>query len=136
MLRIFLLASILASCVSPTGPRHTDVDRARQTWLASNAASYTFEVALASSWMPRTGYYRVRVADRAVAAAIDPSGKTIEGFTLTIDEIWDRLLAARVRGELNSALFDSRGVPVEADTGPWPVDGGVHYSVRRFARTG
>jgi hypothetical protein len=52
----------------------------------------------------------------------------------TIDEIWNRILDARERGQLNSAQFDRQGVPVESDMGPWPVDGGVHYSVRAFTK--
>jgi hypothetical protein len=133
--RVVLFAPLLAACVTLTEPRHTDVDRARQAWLASNATSYTFEVAIATSWVQRTGYYRVSIDQKQVVAAFDPTGKALDGFTLTIEEIWDRLLDARSNGQLNSALFDTRGVPVEADMGPWPVDGGVHYSVRRFRRT-
>jgi hypothetical protein len=83
-------------------------------------------------WAPKSGYYRVNVIDRKVASATDPAGKPLQSFTLTVDVIWDRLLAAQAVGELNSALFDRRGVPVETNYGPWPVDGGVHYSVRRF----
>jgi hypothetical protein len=130
-----LVAALVASCSTATEPLHDDVDLARQAWLASQATSYSFEVATATSWTPKSGYYRVRVADKKVVAASDASGKPIENFSLTIDEVWDRLLAARVKGELNSALFGRHGVPVETDIGPWSVDGGAHYSVRRFVRT-
>ena len=129
------LAALLASCSSATEPRHSDVDLARQAWLASQATNYSFEVAIATSWTPKSGYFRVRVADKKVVAASDANGKPVETFSLTIDAVWDQLLAARAKGELNSALFNSHGVPVETDMGPWPVDGGVHYSVRRFAKT-
>jgi hypothetical protein len=128
-----LLTAFATNCSSPTEPLHDDVALAREVWLASAPASYTFEVAIATSWVPKSGYFRVQVEGKQVVAATDPTGKPLEDFSLTIDEIWDRLLAARSRGELNSALFDRRGVPVETDMGPWPVDGGVHYSVRGFA---
>jgi hypothetical protein len=59
----------------------------------------------------------------------------VANFTLTVDTIWEMLLAARASGELNSAVFNQRGVPVEADMGPWPVDGGVRYSVRNFTES-
>jgi hypothetical protein len=129
-----LLAALLASCSSSTEPRHSDVDLAREAWLAGQATSYTFEVAIATSWTPKSGYFRVRVENKMVVAATDASGQPADNFTLTIDELWDRLLGARARGELNSALFNRRGVPVETDMGPWPSDGGVHYSVQRFAQ--
>jgi len=95
--------------------------------------AYTFEVATASSWLPRSGYYRVQVSNGQVVAARDSSGQAVADFGITVDGIWDELLEHRARGELNSARFDERGVPVEVDMGPWAVDGGVHYSVRNFA---
>jgi hypothetical protein len=101
-------------------------------WLTSEITDYSFEVAIATSWVPKSGYYSVNVVDKKVDIAIDASGKPVEDFTLTVDGIWDGLLAARAIGQLNSARFNSRGVPIETDWGPWPVDGGVHYSVRRF----
>ena len=128
----FALAVTQLYCSDPAAP-HNDVDAARRVWLASNVRNYTFEVAAASSWVPRSGFYQVRVADRRVITAVDSAGKPAANFTLTIDEIWDRLLAARAQGQLNSVVFNERGVPIETDMGPWPVDGGVHYSVRSFA---
>lgn len=127
------IAATLLGCSKPTEPRHADVDLARSVWLADHPRAYTFEVATASSWFPKSGYFLVQVSDGQVLAASDSTGKAVTNFTLTVDGIWDRLLAARARGELNSALFNQRGVPVESDMGPWPVDGGVHYSVRNFA---
>jgi hypothetical protein len=132
---VAVLGSALAGCSTPTEPTHSDVGRARIAWLATQATSYTFEVAIETSWVPKSGYYRVEVRDKVVIAAREENGNPAPGFSLTIDEIWDRLLDARERGELNSALFGRHGVPVEADMGPWPVDGGVRYSVRRFVKT-
>jgi len=127
------VAATLLSCSGATEPRHADVDLARSVWLANHPQAYSFEVATASSWFPKSGYFRVQVSNGQVVAASDSAGHAIANFTLTVDLIWDQLLAARARGELNSALFNQRGVPVESDMGPWPVDGGVHYSVRIFA---
>ena len=115
-----------------TEPVHDDVDRARRDWLARDVRTYSFEVSTTTSWFPPTGYVRVQVTNRQVASATAPDGAPIASFTLTIDEIWNRILDARTRNEVNSVSFDSRGVPVETDLGPWPVDGGAHYSVRAF----
>lgn len=125
-------ATALLSCSGATEPRHVDVDLARTVWLTNHPRAYSFEVATATSWFPKSGYYRVQVSDGQVVAARDSSGKVVDNFSLTVDGIWDQLLAARAKGELNSAFFNQRGVPVESDMGPWPVDGGVHYSVRNF----
>ena len=128
-------AAVLASCSRPVEPLHSDIDVARRTWLASNATSYSFEVAISSSWFPQGGTYRVRVEDREVVSASHVAGGTVANFSLTVDDIWDGLLAARAQGQLNSVLFDTAGVPVESDYGVWEVDGGVHYSVRAFVKS-
>jgi uncharacterized protein DUF6174 len=127
--------AILGCSETATEPRHTDVDLARSVWLTSHPQAYSFEVATASSWFPSAGYYRVRVSNGQVISATDPTGKPVANFTLTVDTIWDYVLAARARGELNSAVFNQRGIPVEADMGPWAVDGGVRYSVRNFTQS-
>ena len=131
-----LVASALligCSAATTTEPLHSDVDRARAAWLAEGATSYSFELATESSWFPKGGYVAVEVRGGRVVASVAPVGQpSPSGLPPTIDEIWDRILEARTRGELNSAQFDTRGVPVESDMGPWPVDGGVHYSVRAF----
>jgi hypothetical protein len=133
------LASMLASAwligCGTTEPLHSDVDLARRAWLSGRATNYSFEIATTSSWFPQSGYVRVQVTDGRVVAAIAPDGtpKPLSSQP-TIDELWDRILAARDRGELNSADFDLHGVPIETDTGPWPVDGGMHYSVRGYTR--
>jgi len=89
-------------------------------------------VAFASSWSPMSGYTRVQVHDGEVVEATDSAGTPLDDFTTTVDSLWNRLLAARERGELNSASFDRHGVPVKFDYGPWEVDGGVGYWVRNF----
>lgn len=132
---IVAVAAALLNCSGTTEPRHTDVDLARSAWLGNHPQAYSFEVAIATSWFPKSGYYHVQVSIGQVVAASDSAGRAVADFTLTVDGIWDQLLAARARGELNSALFNRRGVPVESDMGPWPVDGGVHYSVRSFAES-
>jgi len=82
--------------------------------------------------MPRSGYYTIRVVDRKVVEAYRPNGEPAPDLALTVDEIWDEILAARASGELNSVLFDRRGVPIEADMGDWALDSGHRYSVRNF----
>ena len=83
--------------------------------------------------MGTTPYYRVTVIGGDVVTATDANGAQVDGFDTTIDLIWDRVLANRANHQLNAAEFDARGVPIEVDYGPWPVDGGVHYSVRNFS---
>jgi hypothetical protein len=138
--RLFQTAAIAAiavamlGCEENTSPiLHKNVDQARDTWLQTRPAAYVFEVQTSSSWSPPGGFARVHVSNGHVVSATDASGKPVTNFQLTIDTIWNSILTARAKGELNDAQFDSRGVPIETDYGPWAVDGGVHYSVRRFA---
>jgi hypothetical protein len=135
--RALACAALLAgglSCSGPTEPFHSDIDLARRAWLESHPDAYSFEVAFASSWFPRSGYSRVQVQDGEVVAATDSAGTPLDDFTTTVDSLWNRLLAAREVGELNSARFDWEGVPVEFDYGPWELDGGIRYWVRNFMR--
>ena len=132
---IMVAWATLLSCSDATGPRYADVDLARNLWLGSRPEAYTFEVATESSWFPKSGYFRVEVLAGGVVSARDATGQVVPGFTLTVDKIWDQLLAARANGQLNSATFDRLGIPVECDMGPWPVDGGVRYWIRDFAKT-
>jgi len=134
--RVVMLATTitLLGCSSATEPGGgTDVDTARARWLALRPSAYSFDVAPSSSWFPATGYYHVEVLAGQVVAARNPDGQAVGDFTITVDRIWNELLAARASNELNSTRFDLRGVPLETDMGPWPVDGGRHYSVRNFA---
>lgn len=128
------LALLAAPGCDSTRPFTLDVDLARQAWLRSRPAEYTFELASASSWFPKSGYTRVKVDDGVVVEATDPEGNLSENFTTTVDTLWERLLAARERGELNSARFDRNGVPVEINYGPWELDGGIAFWVRNFVR--
>ena len=132
-LPIVVLALLLGSCGSPTD-LHSDIDAARSDWVALNARDYVFEVSMRTSWTPTSGFYRVRVVNRQVAEAFDPHGAPTQGFSLTLDSVWEQILASRASDEVNAVAFDARGVPVETDLGPWAADGGRHYSVRRFAR--
>jgi hypothetical protein len=136
--RVVACVALLAGgvgCSAPTEPFHSDIGLARRTWLASHPDAYSFEVAFASSWFPKSGYTRVQVEDGEVVAATDSAGTPLDNVTITVDSLWDRLLAARERGELNSASFDREGVPVKFDYGPWELDGGVGYWVRNFMRS-
>ena len=129
-------ASLIAvvSCYTPTDPYYTDIDAAHEVWLASHPLEYTFDVASATSMSPKSGYTHVEVSDGVVVAATDRDGRPIEGYSRTVDTLWTRILSARASGELNSALFDWQGVPVEADWGEWALDGGVHYWVQNFVK--
>ena len=102
-------------------------------WLALRPQAYTFEVQPSGSWFAPSGYYRIQVSAGQVISARNPDGQVVTDFALTVDGIWDQLLAARASNELNSARFDARGVPLESDMGEWAVDGGRRYSVRSFA---
>ena len=126
---------VTAACADPAAPaQHTNVDWARRVWLESRPSEYTFEIEFTSSWWAPSGYYGVHVADGVVIAATASGGRPVEDFSVTVDTVWKRLLDGRARGELNSAYFNAEGVPVEVDSGPWPVDGGWHISVRKFTR--
>ena len=127
-------ACALLGCSGSTEPRSTNVDLARAVWLANHPQQYSFEVATTSSWFPKSGYTRIQVVDGQAVAATDTAGNPILNVTVTIDSIWDQVIAARARGELNSAVFSPQGVPIDADMGPWEVDGGYRYSVRHFVR--
>lgn len=131
--RVLASAWLVGCSAVLTEPEHSDIDRARRDWLERDVRSYAFEVSSSSSWFPPSGYVRVQVVNRQVVSATAPDGSPIAAYTLTIDEIWTRILDARDKGQVNSVSFTSRGVPVETDLGPWPVDGGVHYSVRAFS---
>jgi hypothetical protein len=129
-----VLSAAVLGCGGTTEPRHSDVDLARRTWLTSHPSSYGFEIAMSTSWFPQgTGYWQVYVSDGRVGAVTDAAGQPVANYTTTLDTLWNRILGARAAGQLNSALFDQRGVPVESDIGEWASDGGVHYSVRNFA---
>jgi hypothetical protein len=123
------------ACSDPAvlaAPTTTDVDAAHSAWVANRPSSYVFDVAVSSSWVMPTPYYRVTVEGGHVVSALNAKGSPAE-FDTTIDHIWEHILTSRASNQLNSAEFDARGVPIEVDYGPWPVDGGVHYSVRNFS---
>jgi hypothetical protein len=129
---ITLVSTVALNCGGSTEPLNANLDLARSIWVAGHPQSYSFEFATASFANSNTGYYHVQVANNQVVAASDPTGKPVANLTFTIDTLWTRVLGARDRGELNSASFNSRGVPLESDMGDWALDGGVHYSVRNF----
>jgi hypothetical protein len=138
LVRVGLMIAVLATtlnCRSSTEPVNANVDGARTIWLASHPQTYSFEFASASFANSNTGYFHVEVSNGQVVAANDPTGNPVSNVTFTIDTLWNYILGAQQRGELNSAYFDKRGVPIETDMGDWALDGGVHYSVRNFAET-
>lgn len=74
---------------------YDDVDLAHAVWLSSDIANYTYEVALDSSWFPRSGYYQVVVADGSVIAVTDENGDPVQRYDLAIDVLWEHILYAR-----------------------------------------
>src|SRR5688572_27616615 len=130
LLLLALGAVALQGCGDIFGPStHRDVARARADWLRDNPTSYVFDVTSTSSWFPERSV-RVTVQDDAVASAVElPSGAAIATWKLTVELIWTDILNAHEAGEVNSARFDDRGIPLSVDLGPWPVDGGRSYVV-------
>jgi hypothetical protein len=47
-----------------------------------------------------------RSVNSVVVGATDSAGKPVKDFSVTVDTVWEWLLAARARGELNSAHFN------------------------------
>ena len=125
----------VSGCSSATQPLLNDVDVARARWLAQRPAEYTVEVAIATSWTPKSAYHRATVVGATVTSVVDENGDAVTStWAISIDSLWQRVLTEQANGNLNSAVFSHAGVPLEADWGPWPVDGGVHYSVRNYVR--
>lgn len=113
------------------GPANSDIDRAHLDWVANRTASYTFHVTIASSWSPAR-FYTVRVENHEVIERVEfPSGARFTDGE-TIDDIWNAILRARTRNEVNQVKFDALGIPLLADVGPWPVDGGVSWQARNY----
>lgn len=131
-----LTALLFASgCSSATEPLLRDVDVARTRWLADRPAEYMIEVAIATSWTPKSAYHRAAVVGARLTSVVDENGAPVSTtWAISIDSLWQRVLTERANGTLNSAVFSRAGVPLETDWGPWPVDGGVHYSVRNYVR--
>lgn len=127
-----LIAALPAACSDPTEPGHSDIALARAVWLAADISDYTFEVATQSSWFPRSDYIHVHVLNGVVATATDEHGSPINDYDVTIETIWQDILDARDRGDLNAARFDRHGTPLEANIGEWAVDAGYAYFVRNF----
>src|SRR3954469_18884000 len=82
----------MLGCSSATEPTHADVDLARSEWLSAQPVVYSFEVAIATSWFPKSGFFHVDVANGQVVAARDSAGVAASSFSLTLDGIWDQIL--------------------------------------------
>jgi hypothetical protein len=128
---VIALSAVMWSCSSATEPLDTRVDFERTIWLGRHPPAYTFEVAI-TAFLSRPGYVHVQVSDGRVVDARDASGQPIADYMLTVDGIWDAILAARASNTLNSATFGPWGVPAEVDVGELANDSGAHYSVRNF----
>ena len=113
-------------------------DAAHARWVTFRPANYSFEFNEQGSWFFTPGYSRATVADGRLVA-LRPVGwheRVSPGAGFTIDELWERLTAARTRGEMLSNLqFSREGIPVLAIVGDHAVDGGMTYRLRAFAPT-
>ena len=127
------LASLATGCLWPTDPLHSDIDRAYAAWTRYRTPNYRFDVQIASFAGDGEGWHRVTVYDGKPVEVIDPSGQRLAEWHATIDSIWEHVLSARAHDEVNRALFDNRGVPIELDVGSWVLDSGVRYTVRAYA---
>ena len=123
-----------SACQSTSEPRTTDVALAYSRWSAFHPASYSFDISV-RAFVSSDGFSHVTVENGEVIDARQPSGEPIPSFTLTIDALWNEILAARQNGNLNSAVFTVAGVPLDVDIGDWALDSGVHYSIRNFSIT-
>lgn len=131
---VAMALSFVVSCSNRTSepePLFSDVDAAHNAWLANRPASYAFNVTIGASIL--IGPLHVTVAGGKVVSALDARGKPDTTFTTTIDSIWATILQFRAAGQLNSAQFNARGVPIEIDVGRPEVDSGIHFSVRNFS---
>jgi uncharacterized protein DUF6174 len=127
---------LLPACSSGTGP-DSDLEAAHIRWSRTHPTDYSFEFAMATAWFPPSGYYWVDVRDGNVIAArhVATGDPVLVQNAFTIDDLWERLIAARNRGEsLTELRFSREGVPLEAMIGTFADDGGVHYAVRNFVR--
>lgn len=118
------------ACSDPVEP-HGDVAAAYVDWLRGNYSDYVFDISTAWSMTPRSPYYRVRVEGDSVVSATDENGDRSRSAA-TIDDVWRWILTAHEAGELNSARFDRRGVPLEVDMGDRARDGGGAVWIRSF----
>jgi hypothetical protein len=131
---VALSALVLQGCGDGLAPKvHTDIARARIDWLANRSPNYTFQVTAASSWNPPT-LYSVKVENHELVEMIEyPSNsRSTQGYT--IDDIWDLIIQFQNDGQLHSAKFDDRGVPISSSMGAWEVDGGLSFEVQHFTR--
>ena len=123
-----LLTGATAACSDPLAP-HSDIDAARADWLAAGITDYRFELRI-DAFLGTEGYIAIRVEDGTVVSVDNGAGEPWE--RITIAELWDAILAARESGNLNYAVFDGRGVPVQFSVGSLADDSGARYLVRRF----
>lgn len=137
--------AIVGACSSVTGvPDATDIadptldfDSAQLRWAAAHPSNYGFDFIVHTAMVPSAGFHHVDVQNGRVAIVFRyPGGEHVDaknGFT--VDTLWARLNAAKRQGESLSQLrFSTDGVPLEAMTGSFANDGGVHYELRNFAR--
>jgi hypothetical protein len=135
---LLLLTIVIAAtgCSSGTEPVLRDIDVARTRWLAQQPSSYVFEEAVEGSF-PKSPYYKVTVVANSIVAVVNEKGAALPlpaGAIISLDSLWNEIISERAKRNLNSAVFSEAGVPIEADWGPWLVDGGVRYFVRNFRR--
>lgn len=138
-----LAAALIAAtaCSTPmTAPEMTadpslTFDAARARWLAIRPPDYSFEFDAESANAPSPGYYRAAVVGgQLVAVQRSYSGELApieQGFT--IDQLWQRLAAARAAGlPVADLQFSQEGIPMQASVGTPGTDGAVRYQLRWY----
>jgi hypothetical protein len=110
-------------------------DEAHARWLSVRPPDYSFEFEAQGAMVPSPGFFRATVlGGRLVEVSRAWSGEIApieQGFT--IDQLWERLSAARARGEpLSELQFSREGIPMRATAGSFANDGGVRYQLRAY----
>lgn len=142
--RVSVLLLIMGCGGDITGPFTTNVAVARRAWLASRPTNYSFQFAVATEWGtvspyngdPGDDFYTVIVAgDQIVGFSNSRGDRILSPVGPTLEDEWQRILAASEDGSLKTALFSREGIPLEwfIDRDGW-ADDAVRTWVRNFER--
>jgi hypothetical protein len=143
VVRFSVLLLIMGCGGDITGPFTTNVEMARRAWLRSRPTDYSFEFATATEWGkvspfngdPGDDFYSVTVAGGQVTGFSSSRGRIVSPSGPTLEDEWQRILAASADGSLKTALFSREGIPLEwlIDSDEW-ADDAVRVWVRNFER--
>jgi hypothetical protein len=135
------ILAVASACSTPMSMPEMAVDpalsfeQARARWLETRPFDYSFEFEAESPADPSPGFYRVTVVGgRLAAVRRSYSGEIApldQGFT--IDELWQRLAAAKAAGQpLSDLQFSREGIPMQAAVGSVGSGAGVRYRLRSY----